>query len=397
MTSYAVRYCNRSLHHRTAVLVIAVGVVAGLVSIASPAAAAPVWSFAPDNTSMNAALEAVSCPSVTSCFAVGYTSGSGSNGGTVVRHWNGSVWSDTVSPHVTGYLRDVTCPSASLCLAVGGRQYPSTETTVAERWNGQSWTLDPSQNVGTRGSELTSVSCPTSSLCFAVGHYMTNQSGATIQSLIERWNAIGHTWSVVSHPGSSGTRQLNSVSCPSATSCFAVGSNQPSGAAPILHWNGTAWSVMSGPVPPGTSVRASLSSVACVTVSNCSAVGFYNAQGGYYKTLVEHWNGSTWSIVPSPNAPVSSPSSSVLFAASCPSATSCFAVGFYQFGPSGSNVKALTEHWNGSAWSIMSQPRPPGYNLLQGVSCASIAACQAVGLSQPAPGQPVKDLFERYG
>ena len=47
---------------------------------------------------------------------------------------------------------------------------------------------------------------------------------------------------------------------------------------------------------PGTS-RVTLGGVACTSASNCFAVGYGLGRG----TLVEQWNGSSWSIVASPN------------------------------------------------------------------------------------------------
>ena len=70
-------------------------------------------------------------------------------------------------------------------------------------------------------------------------------------------------------------------------------------------------------------------------------------------TLVEHWNGTSWSIVAAP----SGSSQSQLAQVTCPSATSCYAVGHYF---DGSADKTLVEHWNGTSWSIVTSPNPTG-------------------------------------
>src|SRR5438128_5538070 len=68
------------------------------------------------------------------------------------------------------------------------------------------------------------------------------------------------------------------------------------------------------PAAPGWSIVASantsatqtnyLNGVTCVSASDCWAVGYYNngsGGSGVGQTLIEHWNGTSWSIVPSPN------------------------------------------------------------------------------------------------
>ena len=95
------------------------------------------------------------------------------------------------------------------------------------------------------------------------------------------------------------------------------------------------------------------------------------------QTLIESWNGSVWSIVPSPNT---SPTEvNVLLGVSCSSASACTAMGFYN--PSNGFDQTLIESWNGSAWSIVTSPNtsPTQNNYLSGVSCSSPAACTAVG------------------
>ena len=79
----------------------------------------------------------------------------------------------------------------------------------------------------------------------------------------------------------------------------------------IEHWNGHKWSVVPGASPGncavflnGVAVRSALSAsqdellgVAVLSSSYAWAVGYQ----GQYKTLVERWNGTTWTVQPSPN------------------------------------------------------------------------------------------------
>jgi hypothetical protein len=104
-----------------------------------------------------------------------------------------------------------------------------------------------------------------------------------------------------------------------------------------------------------------------------------------------------WSVVPSPNPRGST--SPELVGVSCPSSTSCFAVGdydtaFFEASPT------LVEHWNGSSWSPMASPNPTGSPLtvLEGVSCPSTTSCFAVGFYQPlsSADDTSNVLVERY-
>ena len=67
----------------------------------------------------------------------------------------------------------------------------------------------------------------------------------------------------------------------------------------VEHWDGVSWSVIASPDPDILFNR--LYSVSAVSTNDVWAVGSYLNSNGAYPTLVEHWDGSTWSIVWSPN------------------------------------------------------------------------------------------------
>src|SRR6266851_2917489 len=69
----------------------------------------------------------------------------------------------------------------------------------------------------------------------------------------------------------------------------------------------------------------------------------------FQKTLIEHWNGKQWSIVPSPN--VSGSTSDILNGVEEVSARNIWAVGVF-FTRSAGGLP-LIEHWNGVQWSIV--------------------------------------------
>src|SRR5436305_546774 len=74
---------------------------------------------------------------------------------------------------------------------------------------------------------------------------------------------------------------------------------------------------------PDASFKDVLSGVAALTASNAWAVGGYDTGGtGLNHTLIEHWNGTAWSIVPTPDSPPG-----VLNAVDAVSASDVWAVG----------------------------------------------------------------------
>ena len=146
-------------------------------------------------------LNGVSCVTTTSCKAVGhYVSQYVNSVGTyltLAESWNGSKWSISSTPNVSGsndnYLSGVSCKSTTSCQAVGYYVNGSgVDQTLAESWNGSGWTLLGSPNVGAGDNELTSVSCKSATSCQAVG-YDVNGSG-DYQTLAESWN--GSSWSL---------------------------------------------------------------------------------------------------------------------------------------------------------------------------------------------------------
>ena len=321
----------------------------------------------------------MSCPSTTSCFAVGV----GGQTGGVVEHWDGTSW--TIIPSQKPHGQDVeldavSCSSATDRFLVGGSE-PETSadlgtdfTPLIEHWDGTSWTIAANAGAG-NNSELLGVACASATSCAAVGD--------TVR--IEHWD--GSTWSLAPLVSVTSQSQFNSVSCPTTTSCFAVGEYETSSRDYTLieHWNGTRWSVIHSPNPVGERF-ASLVSVSCVSASQCIAVGSKESSRSQ-DTLAERWNGKTWAIVRSPNPPGAEVAE--LNGVSCVSSTNCTAVGL-ELSKSGSS--SLIEHWNGTTWSVTANPASTVgiFVDLIGVSCVSATSCNAVGLGESIVGRPPK-------
>jgi hypothetical protein len=126
----------------------------------------------------------------------------------------------------------------------------------------------------------------------------------------------------------------------------------------------------------------SLKDVAVVSADDVWAVGEYTTPDSVAHTLIQHWNGSGWSTVPSPNRLIGTghDETNTLQGVTAVAANDVWAVGY-----SASVVdpyQTLTMHWNGTAWSIVDSPNltfPGAYNILNDVSATATNDVWAVG------------------
>ena len=357
--------------------IMVVGLSASAMVVAS--AAAPAWSIVASKnpTAGQGSLSAVSCPTATDCFAVGYANHAGIQV-TLAERWNGTSWTIQPTPNPVNAsssgLLGVSCTAIDNCIAVG--EWNTNSTTIValvERWNGTAWAIQhaaiPAKSTL---SVLSGVSCTTATACTAVGDFAR---GGAYLSLAERWN--GTTWAIQHTPNPAGATYsfLGGVACPTATDCTAVGNSTSTTSVTLAeHWDGTSWTLQPTSAPTGAQ-SSGFNSVACPDTTGCTAVGYYTDSTGTNLTLAEQRSGTSWVIQATPNPP----GYSTLASLSCASATACIAVGSYS--TSTGTQLSLAESWDGTSWTIQSTPNPAGARstLLSGVSCVTAAACIAVG------------------
>ncbi len=376
------------------------------------------WSIiSSPNTGTNPQLDGVAANSTNDVWAVGYTGGN--NGRlTLAEHWNGSSWSIVSSPdpsatgnqlvavaalgandvwavgsfintdpgvgvpqplflqwngtswvQVTG---DTTVaaglgPQPAAVAAIGASDIwsvGSDGSTLAEHWNGTSWSIVATPNTGAGQDVLNGTGASSSTDAWAVGYFT---AGIEKRTLIEHWD--GTQWGIVPSPNSNlDTNILKAVAAISSSNAWAVGysenNNQNFRTTLVLHWDGTTWSVVSSPNPnPGTGQPVDeLDGISVNSASDIWAVGGSTSSSlGTDQTLVEHWDGSAWSAVSSPSV---SGTNSALFAVTAFGTSDAWAVGY-----SGANFfSTLTEHWNGSGWSIVSSADTSSSDILYAVS-----------------------------
>jgi len=294
----------------------------------------------------------------------------------------GPRWSIVKSPNNgspgTNQFFATTCASASDCWAVGYSDVVGADgySTLIEQWNGSGWAIVSSPN-NSGNNILYGVTCNSTSDCWAVGTYFDDDLFQ--RTLIEHWN--GNAWNIVSSPNrglsSPPIDVLVGVACISASECWAAGSNDDQngvGQTLIERWDGTSWTIVDSPNRSGSN---SFQAVTCALPSQpeeCWAVGETVTGKGQAQTLVEEWDGAAWSLVSSPNIG----GYDDLLGVTCTSQGDCWAVGSY----SGvTNDQTLIEYWNGILWTIVSSPNTSTMqnNYLNALACASASDCSAVG------------------
>ena len=348
-------------------------------------------SNAPPSGASSDELSGVSCVPATNCMGAGnYVNSSGVEV-PLAEQWNGSSWqvlaAKAPSTATQSSFQGVSCPSASSCTAVGffftttpGRTY-----SFAEHWNGSEWetpTVFEPEKGGVKLSRdlLFKVSCGSASACMAVGYEEIGDS------FVERWD--GTTWHAEfpkdperkeGEPTKERTTP-ESVSCASATDCEIVGIHEGYSKSIGyeegygMHWNGTTWS--SQLITVKSQDNSWLNGVSCSSTTACTAVGS-SANGhtseSLHKPLAERWNGTTWTEQES--LVIEGSPETYFESVACPSASSCLAVGSY----TGNNPVAM--RWNGSSWELHKMVKPSGLSSLYvaGVSCSSVTSCMAVG------------------
>jgi hypothetical protein len=238
-------------------------------------------------------------------------------------------------------MASVACGSAGACVAVGGYTDSAThhqgllERLAAGRWEASKAPL-PGTPSSDPGAYLNSVACPTSTTCVAVGSY-ADKNGNT-DGLIETFSH--GTWTAKKAPQPTGVNststQLTAVACHGTDSCAAVGtysaSTQTSDFEGLLESLGHGtWRATKAPLP-GDAVSGQnlqMGGVVCPAAGSCSAVGVYDnpEQVGLVETLSNGgWQGQRADLPGGAHKPFQSVS---LPSVACASATRCTAVGQY--------------------------------------------------------------------
>lgn len=240
-----------------------------------------------------------------------------------IRHWNGQRWK-SVAPTFppafrTGALSSVQAISSTNVWAVGWYEKSTAGTIqypLVEHWDGQSWqpvpTADLPQDQYLPGSTFSSLITLASGNLWAVGE--TNFVRSPYPSLLVEHRA-GSQWQVdpLSADASAGLSYQQNIFGTNAQNLWITGyqyslqalTNYPV----LLHWNGQSWDIATPPALQTTSgvffAGTAISANDLWVVGSSGGVfwpaGNFSSQPPDSHTLIEHWDGTSWKTVPSPN------------------------------------------------------------------------------------------------
>jgi hypothetical protein len=354
-----------------------------------------VSAFPSGNVTTFNELESVSAIFPSDGWAVGVTNTGvlGALYQNLVEHWNGSAWTAAALPNpVAGnnFLTGVAAIDANDVWAAGYGQ-ANTDHTFTYHWNGNSWAaVALPQPSSTSGQLLTGVAAINRSDVWVVGAFA---GPSVVQTLAQHWN--GSSWTTVSTPNAAGAGQnyFENVFATATSDVWAVGYSMTGSTLSTLveHWNGTAWSISPSPNPViGDNV---LLNVGANSATDAWAVG-YTSVGGLLQTLIERWNGSAWSMVSSPNI---SSGDNRLFGLVTVSATNAWATGYGRLNNTTAAWSTLVEHWDGSTWTVLSSDNAnTGNNLLIGITALPGNDVWSVGGASNSFGTNDQTLTEQF-
>jgi len=165
----------------------------------------------------------------------------------------------------------------------------------------------------------------------------------------------------------------------SATNAWAVGAR-----GAVEHWDGTAWSAVAVPSPnPSNAFGNKLTAISAISATDIWAVGEFTNASYTNSAYALHYDGTSWAVTVLPQPSVNGPSSPVLHGVTAVASNNVWVVGENEEVP-GLGITTLIEHWNGSAWSIVASPTPGAYPALNAVAARSASDVYAVGFNMPS-------------
>ncbi|HTQ55258.1 MAG TPA: hypothetical protein VMI94_12405 [Bryobacteraceae bacterium] len=353
----------------------------------APAASSIFQVVRTPNENFNNGLLAISASSPNDIWAVGQST----------IHYDGTAWTAFPAPGIKGNntsnlggVYDVS-PTEAWAVGTTGITLGNLQQVI-EHWDGSQWSVYPGPTFAPGDQpSLNAMTGIAPNDIWAVGSLLSN-NGQLLSFLFEHWD--GTSWTATTIP--SGDAFLLAVSAAASNDVWAVGFTGPendSSRTLVMHYDGKSWRQFA--TPSVGSGANQFNSVVAMAPNDVWAVGFSMAvpppKRVPNQTLIEHWNGSSWAVVSSPNVgPNSVYQSNTLYGVTAVSSSDVWAFGSY-FAASGSGHQmTLLEHWDGSSWTIQPSPNP-GANgsflsdiLFAGV-CPSPGDVWIVGAEDHAP------------
>jgi hypothetical protein len=331
----------------------------------------------PNGNKFNSSIFAASASSPIDIWAVGNST----------MHFNGTKWTAFPAPLINGELtadlQGVVDISSTEDWAIGNVTLGANPGQIIEKWNGTKWSLFPNPTLlpNSQG-DLFAMTSTSATDIWAVGNLVQQViNGAVSYNLFEHWNGTSWTPTFINDPT---FEALTGVSEDAIDDAWAVGWVSPEGDGSngtlAIHWNGTKWSAVATPANLGEGPNQ-LNAVVALAPDNSWAVGYSTpglAGQSATLTLILHWDGTTWSIVPSPNVgPHSTSQSNRLLGITANSADDIYAFGSYFAADGSGHQMTLLLHWDGTSWTIVPSPNPTKGNFLDDLLFAGVV---------PSPG-----------
>jgi hypothetical protein len=156
------------------------------------------------------------------------------------------------------------------------------------------------------------------------------------------------TWQVDRSMNLGAYNNLFGVDARSPSDVWAVGLTTSTNAGLIEHWDGSEWAPISGPSPRTRTLVYVPHAVDAVTASDAWIVGVrVNKETLESRTLAEHWDGTDWTVISTPNV---GGLSDAFDDDSAVSSSDAWAVGSTDY------HEPLIEHWDGISWSVVPTP-----------------------------------------
>jgi hypothetical protein len=244
---------------------------------------------------------------------------------------------------------------------------------LIEHYDGLSWTIVMSPNPSSAASYLSTVAAVATNDVWVAGHYLDNTG--IYRTLVEHWD--GTSWTIVSSPNAGhGDNALNGIAAASSNNVWAVGyQSNASGATSstlVLNFDGTSWTIVPSPNPGG--LTSSLAGVAAMADGRMWAAGFYY-DGTQGRTLLLHGDSSGFETVPGEDFPGEG---NVLNGIASSRPGDIFAAGYHY--PNGtSDYQGLIEHYDGEQWRRVSSAQEASYTYLSGITVQPTGTAWAVG------------------
>ena len=294
---------------------------------------------------------------------------------------------------VTGSAAIATAPQPQLTwpTPTPGRPAEKLGTSPSTASAG-GWTVQQVQTLGGSDNSLGAIAAASPGDVWAVGSYLPDAAASNQDATLafaEHWN--GTKWTVARPPNAGVDFTTLFGVAASGGQAWAVGTylnDDYRNRALVETWDDGKWSVTDVP-QPGT-VRDQLFAASAASPDDVWAVGNQEGPNGKFETLAEHWNGSTWSAVPTPDP---GKAGNHLYAVDAVSADNVWAVGQQL---STWPDKGLVEHWDGKAWSVVTMPGDPAASeLLDGVAVAADGTVYAAGEADSTTkgGQPLVEAL----